>query len=279
MSYKTILVHVEKSKHLAGRVALAAQLANRDDAHLVGAAMTGLSQFIYQCASMAPEAAVAPADLSFLNERADAALADFEAEVTRLGVKSFEHRRIDDESESGLTLQARYADLVIVGQTDPDEPSPNINGDLPQYVMLHSARPVLVVPYAGKFDKLGEHVLLAWDGSAEATRAITCAIPLLRRANKVTLAVFNPYAEYNTHGAQPGADMALYLARHGIKVEVLQQATDLDIGNALLSLAADIDVDLLVMGGYGHSRVREVVLGGVTKTILAEMTLPVLMAH
>lgn len=279
MSYKTILVHVEKSKHTPARVRLAARLALAEESHLVGAAMTGLSQFIYQCAAMSPEAPVIATDLGFLNERADAALAEFESIVSTLGVKSFEHRRIDDEAESGLTLQARYADLVIVGQPDPEEPNPSLVSDLPQYVMLHGARPVLIVPYAGRFESVGRRPLLAWDGGQEATRAITAAIPLLRRAEQVTLAVFNPFAEYHTHGEQPGADLALYLARHGVRVEILQQSTELDIGNALLSLAADIDSDLLVMGGYGHSRVREVVLGGVTKTILRDMTLPVLMAH
>lgn len=279
MSYKTILVHVEKSRHTAARVRLAAQLARREDAHLIGAAMTGLSQFVYQCAAMSPEAPVIATDLSFLNERADAALAEFEREVSGMGVQSYEHRRIDDEAASGLTLQARYADLVVLGQTDPEEPAPSLGGDMAQYVMLHCARPVLVLPHSGQFAQVGEQPLLAWDGSPEATRAITCAIPLLRRARKVTLVVFNPFAEYNAHGAQPGADMALYLARHGVQVEVLQQSTELDIGNALLSLAADLNSDLLVMGGYAHSRVREVVLGGVTKTILSDMTLPVLLAH
>ncbi|NRR32516.1 universal stress protein [Oxalobacteraceae bacterium] len=279
MSYKTILINVEKSRHNAARIKLAAQLANIEQAHLVGAAMTGLSQFAFQSMAMAPEAPVLGIDLSFLSERADAALAEFVSCIEACGVESYETRRIDDEAAAGLALQARYADLVVVGQPDPMEQSPLQAADLPQFVTLHCARPVLILPYAGQFSQVGQRPLLAWDGSMAATRAISAALPLLRRARKVTLAVFNASAAHPSHGAQPGADMATYLARHGVQVEVLQQTTEGDVGDALLSLAANIEADLLVMGGYGHTRIREVLLGGVTKTVLAGMTLPVLMAH
>jgi nucleotide-binding universal stress UspA family protein len=113
----------------------------------------------------------------------------------------------------------------------------------------------------------------------EATRAVTAALPLLKQAARVTVVVFNPQSRYGVHGQQPGADLALYLSRHGVRVEVSAQPTALDAGNALLSLAADTGADLLVMGGYGHARLREMLLGGVTATILRDMTLPVLMAH
>jgi len=140
---------------------------------------------------------------------------------------------------------------------------------------------VLVVPYAGKFERVDRHALVAWDGSRAAIRAVTDAVPLLRRSGKVTLAIFNPDSHGSAHGEQPGADMALYLARHGVNVEVLVQKTPdgLDVGNALLSLASDLGVDLMVMGAYGHMRWRELVLGGVTRTIMRTMTVPVLMAH
>jgi nucleotide-binding universal stress UspA family protein len=108
---------------------------------------------------------------------------------------------------------------------------------------------------------------------------VTQAIPLMQRAVNVNVALFNAVAGTAEHGEQPGADIALYLARHGVKVDVQQQHTDTDIGNALLSLAADNNNDLVVMGGYGHTRLREVLLGGVTLTVLKTMTVPVLMAH
>ena len=142
-----------------------------------------------------------------------------------------------------------------------------------------SGRPVLVVPYAGSFASVGRRALVSWDAGTSATRALTASIPLLRRAEIVEVAVFNADPQTDVHGEQPGADIALYLARHGLKVDVIRQKTQVDIGNALLSLATDLGSDLVVMGGYGHSRFREILLGGVTRTVLESMTVPVLMAH
>ncbi|MGZ5859093.1 MAG: universal stress protein, partial [Burkholderiaceae bacterium] len=130
-----------------------------------------------------------------------------------------------------------------------------------------------------QFNHVGQNVLVGWDGSMEATRAITNAIPLLKRAKNVTVVLFNPASQSDVHGEQPGADIGLFLARHHIKIDVLQKNTNVDIGNAMLSIAADLQSDLVVMGGYGHTRFREVILGGVTMTILNSMTVPVLMSH
>jgi nucleotide-binding universal stress UspA family protein len=279
MPYKTILVHADHSRHAATRIRIAAEIALADNAHLIGAAMSGISRFVYQDSTVGSIGPIVAEHVAMLNQRARDALDEFESIVTKIGVSSFEKRLVDDEPEAGLALQARYCDLVIVGQTDPDELSPNVISDLPEYVMLNCARPVLIVPYAGKFEQVGSNVVIAWDGSIEATRAVTQAIPLLARANKVSVALFNAVAGSAEHGEQPGADIALYLARHGVKVDVQEQHTNIDIGNALLSLAADNSNDLIVMGGYGHTRLREVLLGGVTLTVLKTMTVPVLMAH
>jgi nucleotide-binding universal stress UspA family protein len=273
MTYKTILVHVDQSRHAAARIRLAAQLAASQEAHLVGTSMTGISRFIY------PDGVVFIGSvIDSLRESAQTELQKFEESARREGV-TFERRLSEDDPAGALVLQARYADLVVLSQTDPDERDSGDVYDLPEYVMLNTARPVLTIPYAGVFDKVGTHILVAWDGSMEATRAVTNALPFLRRARNVDVVLFNPDALYDVHGQQPGADIALYLARHGVNVNVLQQPTELDIGNALLSLAADTGADLLVMGGYGHTRFREVLLGGVTKTILNCMTLPVLFSH
>jgi nucleotide-binding universal stress UspA family protein len=279
MTYKTILVHVDLSKHAATRIKIAAQIALAEDSHLIGAAMTGISRFIYQDSAFGVSGSIVSTHIDALNESARQALVEFESIVKSLGVLSFETRLVDDEPEGGLVLQARYSDLVVVSQTDPDDSLSRLFSDLPEYVMLNCARPVLVIPYAGRFNQVASNVLVAWDGSMEATRAITNAMPLLKRAKKVTVVVFNSSARYDTHGEQPGADIALYLARHDIKVEVSQQTTTEDIGNSLLSLAADVQSDLIVMGGYGHTRFREVLLGGVTMTMLKTMTAPVLMSH
>jgi nucleotide-binding universal stress UspA family protein len=121
-------------------------------------------------------------------------------------------------------------------------------------------------------------VLLAWNASREATRATTDALPFLKAADKVVVAPVKP--DRAAHGEAPGTDIGLYLSRHGVRVEVAAiQGTDLDAGNALLSRAADLSIDLIVMGGYGHSRMSELILGGVTRTMLESMTVPVLMSH
>lgn len=110
-------------------------------------------------------------------------------------------------------------------------------------------------------------------------KAVHSALPLLRRAKIVEVTVFNPNRPSDAHGEQPGADIASYLARHDIKVDVMQETTESDIGDALLSLAASLNSDLLVMGCYGYSRFREVLLGGVTRTMLKSMSIPVFMSH
>ncbi|MDP3668136.1 MAG: universal stress protein [Telluria sp.] len=276
MSYKTILVHVDRSRQAPERIRMAARLALAQDAHLIGAAMSGISRFVYQDSSIDLTRTIVAGHIDALYQEARAALAQFDAIAGAMGVLSREARLVDDEPEGALALQARYADLVVLSQADPEDPVARIAAALPAYVMLHSTRPVLLVPYAGSFDQVGTHALVAWDAGMEATRAVTSAIPLLRRADAVSVVLFNSSAE---HGEQPGADIALYLARHGVRVELHEQRTEIDIGSSLLSMAADLRADLLVMGCYGHARVREVLLGGVTQTILGAMTVPVLMCH
>jgi len=279
MSYKTIVVHVDQSRHAAERIRIAAEIASSENAHLVGTAMTGISRYVFESGELSERDPMIAHRLAMLRERGNQALDTFEAIVSKAGVPSYERRMIDDEAGGGLSVQARYSDLVILGQTDPDEPSQGALSDLPEYVMLNGGRPVLIVPYAGSFRSVGQRVLIAWDAGLEASHAITGALPLLKQAEKVEVVVFNSESQPHVHGAQPGADIGLYLARHGLKVGVLQETTELDDGNALLSLAADCSSDLIVMGGYGHSRFREILLGGMTRTILESMTVPVLMAH
>ncbi|QJD93326.1 universal stress protein [Duganella dendranthematis] len=281
MSYKNILVHADLSPHAAQRYALASQVALSHDAHLVGAAFTGLAVEIYRNAAFAYGGVLLSAeDIQSVTGNAEQALAGFVAHADSAG-NSYERRISDDDAETGLVLQARYTDLLVLSQNDPNLNGPDLLRTLPEHLALHGGRPVLLVPYAGRYSHIDQHALVAWDGSRAATRAVTDALPLLRQSKRVTLAVFNADGNDGAHGEQPGADIALYLARHGVKVEVAQQhaPSGLDIGNALLSLAADIGADLLVMGAYGHQRWREIVLGGVTRRVLQSMTLPVLMAH
>jgi nucleotide-binding universal stress UspA family protein len=276
MSYKTILVHVDHSRHAAQRIAFAARLAVADNAHLIGAAMIGISRFIYTEGGTDIAAPLIAAQADLLSERAAAALAVFDDIAARSGVLSYERRLVNDDPAGGLAQQARYADLVVLSQTDRDDPAARVISDVPEYVMLNAGRPVLIVPYAGSFAAVNGHALVAWDESIEATRAIANALPILKRMRKTTLALFNPA---DPDGRDPGADIALYLARHGVVCDVVCQPTRIGVGDSLLSMAADLGSELLVMGGYGHTRFRELLLGGVTATVLQTMTVPVLMSH
>jgi nucleotide-binding universal stress UspA family protein len=171
---------------------------------------------------------------------------------------------------------ARHFDLSVVGQAEPE--SSAIEEKIVEAALFDSGRPVIVVPYIQKAPLKLDRTMVCWDGSRAAARAIADAMPLLERAGLVEVVIIA-----NERGKQDeieGADMGQHLARHGLKVEVKRiDYGNLDVADALLSHAADSDVDFIVMGGYGHSRLREFVLGGVTRSILRTMTAPVLMSH
>jgi nucleotide-binding universal stress UspA family protein len=193
---------------------------------------------------------------------------------------SGEWRAVAEGWEADPALHARYADLTILGQRDPDSDATGPIRPRPERVTLASGRPILVVPYAGRFETIGKCVLIAWNASREAARAVADAMPLLAAADRVTVLAVDPQSGPDGHGDLPGADIALHLARHEVKAQIERTVSaDVPIGEVLLSRAADLGADLLVMGAYGHSRARELLLGGATRTILASMTIPVLMSH
>lgn len=151
---------------------------------------------------------------------------------------------------------------------------------IPEKTFLTSGRPVVIVPYAGSFQTIGQHVVVAWKATAEAARALADALPLLERAEKVTVLTVNPDRGADTEPGMPGSDIAQHLARHDIRVEAATTvADDIATGDALLNYVVDCGADFLVMGGYGHPRAREAMFGGVTRQILRRMTVPVLMSH
>ncbi len=278
MAYKNLLVHIDDSKACAGRLDVAIGLAQAYSAHLTG---------LYIAADpVLPGGVSAEMPVRFVDtlsaqvsERSAAAEAAFAAAVERAGlmVDCRTTRCPGSRAAEVIALNARYADLVILGQPEP-EARGEVNAQVPEDVVLSAGRPALVVPYIGAGERLGVRVMVAWDGGREAARAVGDALPLLARAESVAVLVINP--NHGGHGEQPGADIALHLARHGITVEAQHlEAKDLSVGDALLSRLADQDIDLLVMGAYGHSRLRELVLGGVTRKIFQQMTVPVLMSH
>lgn len=276
--YKTILVHVDASTRTALREEVAARMALSNEAHLVGTALTGLSAMMFPATIM--DAGMPPIvyPIEELRVGAKRVLDAFDIRARAMGVQSFERRCLDDDVGTGLCLQARYADLVVISQVPPGESAPFVQPDFPQYVALNSPRPVLVLPAVFSGGELGRRVTVAWNGSPEAVHAIASALPLLRRAEHVKLLVILD-GDDGAHGEQPGADMALYLARQQVKVEVVVLRSDDDDGESLLSFAAEQGSDLIVMGAFGRSRLREFVMGGFTRTALRTSPVALWMAH
>lgn len=283
--YKTIVVQVDGSPEQEARLRAGALLANAFDAHLIGSAATGISWFDYALLVSSMGAPVMPeSDFNGIRDTVRQRLEAFSTAVQRQGVESFETRMLEDDARYALLLESRYADLVIVSRDSETPPPPDIvfsstARGLPEYIALHGARPVLVVPPVWKAKALPGTAIVGWDGSMQAIRAISAALPLLRLADAVKLTLINPGSMAEIHGDEPGADMALHLARHGVKVDVVVEDTRASTGEALLKIAREHGAGLVVTGAFGHSRYREFVLGGVTRALLAGSPTPLLIAH
>jgi nucleotide-binding universal stress UspA family protein len=276
MSYKTILVNCDTSKSVSYRLAVAADIAQRFGAHLVGLHVRRPFEtpvFLDGGFAMGDFFKIYDQGVKADETEASAAF----AKAIKGKELAPEWRTVDGYIDSELSVQARYADLIVVGQTGPETTA--TPSDLPETVALATGRPVLVVPFIGA-EPPGSVVLLCWNASREAARAAADALPVLKAAQQVIVLVVSPTASAEGHGAEPGADVAAWLARHGVRVTVQRDmAPDADVGGVILSRAADHGADLIVMGIYGHSRMREMVLGGASRTLLASMTVPVFMSH
>ncbi|WP_430398824.1 universal stress protein [Ferrovibrio sp.] len=278
MGYQDILLHLSDDPRSAVKTDVALRLAQKFNAHLIGLYTVPPPVVPYYSGEFVPAA--------FIQQQVDESLAAaakaqaaFEAATAREGVAA-EWIVTEGPPIEAAASAARAVDLVVLGQPDPSPaespvPSPAV-GLLPHDIALSAGRPVLVLPYAGKFPSIGKRVMIAWSGTKEATRAVHDAMPFLKTAEKVTVLSINADKSRGT----PGASLARHLARHGVTVELANTvADDISVGEALLSTIADREVDLLVMGAYGHSRLREMVFGGVTETILDAMTVPVLLSN
>ncbi|MEX0852276.1 MAG: universal stress protein [Bauldia sp.] len=267
---------------LAGKrrpVAIAADLAARLDAHLTGLALAVEPLIpVYTMAAPVPTDFIVMAREQALADAAAAAAA-FARTATTAGIP-FETRTVESiagEGFIGAVRDLRLTDLVVVGQDDPDRPEP-LRQPLIEAVLFEAVAPALIIPYAGVTEFKTARALIAWDGSAPATRAVRAALPLLQFADEVIVVIVAEAQKWK-NGA-PGADIGVHLARHGLKVEVKRVDNAIgDVAACLLNFAADEAGDWMVMGAYGHSRMRELLLGGATRGVLASMTLPILMAH
>jgi nucleotide-binding universal stress UspA family protein len=273
---KDIVVNLGLGEHdPAGNFAIS--VANTFEAHLLGVA------FVYD--PVIPGSVMGGIPPEFIESQrreseksANDAIARFEQTAKRAGI-SYEARSVNASIAAAadrLGRLARRFDLVIVGQPERKKAAPVEVVD--EGVLFESGRPVIFVPYIQKADLKLDRVMVCWDGSRAATRAIADSLPFLQKSKQVEIIIVASKAGNNDE--IPGADLGQHLARHGLKVEVKRiTSPDIDVTSTILSYAADASADMIVMGGYAHSRLREFILGGVTRGILETMTVPVLMSH
>lgn len=278
MSYRTILVHLNDERRAAGIIEAAAHLAGRHQSHVIGLyALPPVPTY----GATAVGAGMIKSGLNTFVDEARRVQAVFD-KVTA-GQPFVAEWRLVAADRLGfaetIMEHGRAADLIMAGQRDSDWPYSTLL-DEPERLAIESGRPVIIVPHSGTFPSFGRRITMAWNGRREAARAAFDALPLLKAAEAVRIVWINPQDEANDAGDMPAAEIAVCLSRHGVKCEtVTSTATDNKVGDMLLSdLAAD-GSDLLVMGAYGSSRIREFVFGGTTRHILRHMTVPVFMSH
>ncbi len=284
MTYRSLLVLLDQDPRCAVRTACALQLAKDLGCHLVGVAPTSLVDL-----PSSPEAAVSLAELAArvwdtLRAQAEQATQTFSEACRAAGLTSFEAVLDEADKAPSLIHHAHCSDLTLLSQADPSAPNFRATKEVVEQVVLHSARPTLILPYANEansadhFDRIGSQVLVAWDDSREAARAIADALPLLRRAARVHVISWNGGGDDGALAARLDA-LRRWLMWQGVVAEVQVDATPIDIAGTMLSRAADLNADLIVMGAYGHARWAEWALGGATRGMLESMTVPVLMSH
>ncbi len=274
---KDIMVNLRVSKNYSAVANYAVSVATTLQAHLTGVA------FVYDPIVPISDGGYIPAEVietqRVENENAaEAAIKGFTATTNKAGI-SAEPLKLSASLVGAADQFARMArrfDLAIVGQGEAEMST--MEQIIAETTLFGSGRPMIMVPYIQKEPFKIDNVMICWDGSRAAARAVADAIPILRKSGRVEIVIVT-----NEHGKQydiEGADIGQHLARHGLKVDVYRfPGGDIDVADALLSHAADSSADFMVMGGYGHSRLREFVLGGVTRLIFESMTVPVLLSH
>jgi nucleotide-binding universal stress UspA family protein len=274
---KDIVVNLTPGRPRDPAADYAISLASQFSAHLTGIAFA-LEPAIPAGAMGGIAGDVIDSAIAEAERQAKDALAAFETAAKKQGVLSEKQvvTALVADAVNRFGQIARHFDMSVVLQPDPDSASAN---DLfMESVLFGSGRPIVVVPYIQREPAKLDHIVCCWDGSATAARAIGDAAPLLAKAKTVELLIVTNGSE--SRNEEVGADMATHLARHKLNVTLQRISSgDIDVGNAILSYAADRAADFLVMGGYGHSRWREFFLGGATRQILSSMTLPTLMSH
>jgi len=274
---KDIIVNLSVARNGSTVGNYAVSVAAALQAHLTGIA------FIYDPVVPISGTGYIPADV-IESQRADnetaaeAAIKDFTAATDRAGISAEPQTLSASLTGAGdqFARMARRFDLAIVGQAQPEMST--MEQIIGETTLFESGRPIIMVPYIQKAPFKTGNVMICWDGSRTAARAVADAIPILGKSGRIE--IVSVTSERGKEDEIEGADIGQHLARHGLKVDVHRISRgNIDVADALLSHAADSAADLMVMGGYGHSRLREFVLGGVTRSIFQSMTLPVLLSH
>jgi nucleotide-binding universal stress UspA family protein len=281
MTYPSILVPLDHQPACIARTQAVLALARTMGSHVTGVAPTDVLDLRAKLGLGSTVAALPLLARDVLLEDAARAALAFDVACELAGVSERRTMVEDSDMSTALNRRGRVNDLLVLTQSDPRAndgrafKNPQI-----ETTILASARPVLVLPYANAAGTLGTRVLVAWDDSHAAARAIADALPLLRRAEAVHVMLFNRDAPEDEGGLSSDlSSVAQWLARHGVIARTRVETTTIEVGDALLSRAADLGVDLIVMGAFGHARWRERILGGTTRDVLGTMTVPVLMSH
>jgi nucleotide-binding universal stress UspA family protein len=274
--YKDIIVNLSVRKASTTTGAYAISVASALQAHITGVAIAFIPNIPGASLGYLPIETI-EAQQRENESAAQAAIDHFAAAADNAGVAA-EPRTLRvgfaNATEQFGRIARRY-DLAIVGKVEPDVHS--VEAMIAEAILFESGRPIIIVPYTQKGPLKLDRVMICWDGSRAAVRAIADAIPLFERAGNIE--VVSIVNERGKHDELQGTDMGLHLARHGLKVEVTRIPNHIDTAAALLSHSADSGADFMVMGGYGHSRLREFVLGGVTRSIMSSIAVPTLMSH
>ena len=275
MSIKSILLHMDNNGRSKSCLDAALSLADRFDAHVTGLA-NRLPAYIpaYAAAQIPPEVFTNfdAAQASML-KTSKAEFEDAFKIASRISRCNWEVG--EGDLANTIATRSRYHDLIILRQ-ETDNSSMNGYENIPDEIILAAGRPVLIIPYINHGEAFGKSILVAWDNSRESARAVNDAMPFLKHADNVNIFSGNPKVDEEV----PAAQLARYMSEHGIKPEVNRTiASNISIGDMLLNDVADNGHDMIVMGGYGHQRLREMLLGGTTRHILQHMTVPVLFSH
>jgi nucleotide-binding universal stress UspA family protein len=279
MAYQTLLAHLSNEDVALPVLQIASQLAECHGAHLVGLHIQPpLDIYV----SEMPMPIDVTRQFTLRQQEKQSRLKIQFEQFTQAQNYVAEWRVIDIITESVLSTlveQGNTADLLVISQHEGDNSDSRFR-HLPEHVLMACGRPLLVVPAGGSMQSVGDRILIAWDGKRESTRALFGALPMLRRASEVRLHRINPPHKDRHHAVGITEELANTLARHGVSLEVVHSdAHGSEIGDELLGFGQDMDADLLVMGCYGHSPIREFVLGGTTRRVLAETTIPLLMSN